>query len=241
MAFAIEHYNGIYENIALRKNSSRVTAPQLFFGNKPILYRAVSRDESPKVSSTSWCCYSYDPSQAITQHNVEDYDWAGYADLYRICAGLDRCKKTDKSSGLTVSIKGIKNSSGSTWTYASLRITRTSISKNYLNVFQWAWFDSDKMSGPGVPFAQVSNDSDYLNVSTASIYAYKEQILPSSGNIDGAQWRLVQRWGTIPKPSSGTYLYVCSPWGTIKKTYGTPTIKGWGVVLEPTNSNSYPV
>ena len=128
MAFGIQSSNNLYNNIGVRKYSGRVTVPQLFAAKRPILYRASGFDNSPKVSSNKWVCYCQDPTKAITQHIVNEYDWGGFGDMKLYVAGLDGAKKTDMSSGLTVAIKGVRNSNNDSWSYASLRITRSSIS-----------------------------------------------------------------------------------------------------------------
>lgn len=246
MAFAIfdTATNVIHSSIALRKTSGRVTAPQLFCGNRPILYRATSYSGSPKVTSTTWHCCCQDPTQSIYHHAVNGYSWGGTADENFVMAGITKYKMTNKSSGLTVNVKGLRNNYNDGLNDASLRILRTSISTNYINVFEWVWLDNSNIGNPGLPFAQWSSDSDWMNIDTASIYPYREQIIASgsgsSGKIDNTFWGCIQRWGTIKKATSGTYLYVATPLASIRTTV-TANVKGWGIILEPTNSNTYPV
>ena len=252
MAYAIEHYDPVtgttfdYMDLVLRKYSSYVKVPQLFFGNKPILHRNNNLANSPKVSGTKWCCFCADPTKAITQHNIDDYALGGSDGDLRILAGLTNYKKTDKGSGLTVSVKGIRNNSGTVysqaWSEASLRITRTSISTNYLNVFTWAAF-AGNCSPAADNFAWWTNDTDTVNVQGSGLYPYREtfvQSIHNPGTVDGIKWRIVHRWGTIKKATSGTYLYVAAPWGLIRSSTA-PNLTGWGIILEPTNSNPYPV
>ena len=251
MAFAIQHTNPttgttlVYSNIALRKYSTFIKAPQLFYGKKPILYFSRTWSETPKVSSTKWVCISADPTQEVAQHNVNEYALGGDNDVTRSFPDLLRFKKTDSGSGLGLAIKGVRNNAGNGWSNGSLRIARTSISTTYINVFSWAWFVSSHVTQPGFEFAQWSNDENYFNAETANIFAYHENTTLSGpgveGLIDGVKWTLVQRWGAIKKATSGTYLYVASPWGNQKSTYGNPAVRGWGIILEPTNSNPYPV
>lgn len=236
-----------HQSIALVKRNGMVKAPQLFTNKKPVLYYSLSLSGTPKVTSQKWVCYRADPTQAIYQHNVNEYDLGGYNDMNLIFPGISRSKKTDCSSGLTVAIKGIKTSSDSRLGEASLRITRSSISTNYINVFSWAWYSDNRVGAPGLPFAQFSDDADYMTANRGVSPRY-EQVTESglglgagSGYIDGVRWRMVQRWLTIPKGSSGTYLYVASPWADIRNTYPNPTVTGWGIILEPTNSNTYPM
>lgn len=250
MAFAIQKSFDNYITHwgpALRKSSGMVKVPQLFMGKKPVLPFSSVIATTPKVTSQKWVCYCADPTQAIYQHNVADYDMGGYGDLNRIFPGLSRNKKTECSSGLTVSIKGIRNAGGNTWSEASLRITRSSISTSYINVFCWACYADSSVSFTSTPFAQYSNDADFMNVSTASIYPKGSKYVSgtgggsSAGYIDGVKWAVVQNWVSIPKGSSGTYLYIASPWATINNSYPNPTVTGWGIILEPTNSNTYPM
>ena len=234
-----EDYNNHY--VGFRKNSGYVKVPQLFFGNKPIIYRYANMD-GPALASTKWCCFCADPTKGLTQHNIDDYALGGSANTLRVLAGLMNLKKTDNGSGLTVAVKGIRNNSGTiysnTWTEASLRITRTSITTNYLNVFTWA-AHAGNCTQVADQFAWWTNDAESVNVQGRGIYPYKETFI-NPGTVDGVRCNLVQRCGTIKKASSGTYLYVCSPGGLIGGS-NAPNLMGWGMILEPTNSNPYPV
>ena len=247
MAFAIKDGNGIvYDHLALRKNSGYIKAPQLFFGNKPILYLSRNFSETPKVSSTAWCCFCADPTQEVTQYNVPGEYFNAYdSDMTDSFPSLDRSKKTDKGSDLTVAVKGLKSSNGNGWSSSSVRVTRTSITTSYISVFTWACFASEDMLLTGLPFAQWSSDADYMNGSTASISPYHENFgiaaSGTDGKVDGVKWTIIQRWGTVKKASSGTYLYIAPPFGKVRDSRPNPAIRGWGIVLEPTNSNTYPV
>lgn len=250
MAYAVEHTDpttGVtkdHDTLSLRKYSSYVKVPQLFFANKPILQRHSALANSPKVSGTTWCCFCADPTKAIAQHNIDDYTLGGVNGDLRILAGLTNYKKTDKGSGLTVSVKGIRNNSGTVysqaWSEASLRITRTSISTDYLNVFTWAAF-AGACTNVADNFAWWTNDADTVNVQSSGSYPYRESyVFDTSTKVDGITWRIVHQWGTIKKATSGTYLYVAAPWGLIRSSTA-PSVTGWGIILEPTNSNPYPV
>ena len=232
----------IHSRIALCKKSGMVKCPALFYNNRPILYsNATSGTTLPVVtSSNKWVCYSADPSQAIYQYNIEDYDVGGFGDCYRILTDISRNKKTDRNSGLTIAVKGIKNNDNVGWTNTSLRITRTSISTSYLNVFSWAWYNSISPVSPNTDIGQWSNDADYINAETANVYLRYNREIRSNYNINGVEWKCVYQFGTISKASSGTYLYVAAPWATVSKSVTTPGIQGWGIVLQPTSSNDYP-
>lgn len=235
----------IHSRIALCKKSGMVKCPQLFYNNRPILYSgalvSTSTIKLPIVTSSSkWVCYCANPTQSIYQYNIEDYDVGGYDDMYRILTDLSRNQKTDRNSGLTVAVKGIKNNDNVGWTNTSLRITRTSISTSYLNVFSWAWYNSISPISPNTDIGQWSNDADYINAETANVFLRYNMTMQSSYKINGVEWKCVYQFGTISKASSGTYLYVTGPWSSVSKSVTTPGIQGWGIVLQPTNTNDYP-
>ena len=256
MAFAIQHYNPttgttlVYQHIALKKVAGRgIRVPQLFYNKRPILYGLMPSDpsstNSPKVGSTKWMSFSTDNTKAINHYYIDEYDLGGFGDTYRILPKLTNYIQLDNSSGLTVSVAGMKNNDGTTWANSALRITRSSISTNYLNVFTWAWFDAS-VGQPGFEMGQWSNDANYMNPETSTIYYHKEFSVLSgegtSGKIDNSVWRCIHRWVTISKSaSSSTYLYIAAPWADTSMTAAPlPEIRGWGMILEPTNSNTYP-
>lgn len=235
-------------HIALRKHSGRVTAPQLFGGGRPILYSTIipgtTLDDKhcPVVSGNKWCCYCHDPEQQISQQSIPASKLrygSGTRNYY--VPSLTTYKKTDRNSGLTVAITSLKNTGGDSWSSAALRVTRSSISANFINVFVWAWYDRQGSTyADDMPCASWDNDDLAFDADAGRFYAYSEKSIstPSGMTIDGTRWTLYQRYATLIKPSSGTYLHIAPPW--LGTTASSMSIKGWGIVLEPTNSNPYP-
>ena len=244
MAFAFKHSDELYRAYGLRKHSGYIKHPQLFYGKKPILPN-LDNVTTPKVSSEKWCCYCADPEQEVTQWNLNGDKFKRFgADMIFSFPGLSRSKKTDCSSGLTVAIKGLVDLDNVGYPDTALRITRSSISTNYINVFIWSFI----VNRPQVPttayygFAQWTNDSDWLYTSQSMITpAYERGSVVYGRRIDGVDPVVVMRWGTIKKAASGTYLYVMPPLHMSMEDEGGRGIRGWGIILEPTNSNPYPV
>lgn len=243
MAFAFKHSGDIFNDICLRKHSGFVKVPQLFFNKRPILHDNIV--DGPKVSSDKWCCYCADPTQEVSQWNIAgDKLVRTLPDFIFSLPGLDRNKKTDNDSGLSIAVKGFVDLDNLAWQNSALRITRSSISTSYINVFTWSClaYPSNTSTTAKYGFAQWSNDSDWLYTSSSMISpAYERAAATGNRKIDGQSWRVITRWGTLKKPTSGTYLYVMSPMTMISQDVGAKGIRGWGIILEPTNTNTYPV
>lgn len=244
MAFAFKHNDELYRAYGLRKHSGYVKQPQLFYGRKPILPNVLG-NVIPKVSSEKWCCYCADPEQDVTQWNLNGDKLARFsADMIFSFPVLSRSKKTDCNSGLTVTVKGLVDLDNVAYPNTALRITRSSISTNYINVFAWSFIVNRPQSPltASYGFAQWSNDGDWLYTSQSMINpAYERNSAVYDRKIDGAEPVALLRWGTIKKATSGTYLYVMPPLHKSMEDEGNRGIRGWGIILEPTNSNTYPV
>lgn len=239
----------------MRKSGSYAYAPTLFFGKKPILYGGLVSNQRPKVTSTKWVCFSHSPDKAIGYYYPTaaqmGLNGTAYANYDAIVPIISDYKKTDCNSGLTVAVKKAYNSSADL-PNSALSVTRSSISTTYINVFAWLWvrpMSVSELSGyfsPQLPYAYFSNSQDY-NIPYGEIYPYNEfsfstryEAMSQRANIDGKYYRLIEWYMTIPKSeSSSTYLNIIVPW-CVHKHAESAEPAGWGIVLEPTNTNSYP-
>lgn len=239
----------------MRKSGSYAYAPTLFYGKKPILYGGLVSNQRPKVTSTKWVCFSHSPDKAVGYYYPTaaqmGLNGTAYANYDAIVPIISDYKKTDCSSGLTVAVKKAYNSSANL-PNSALSVTRSSISTTYINVFAWLWvrpMSVSELSGyfyPQEPYAYFSNSQDY-NIPYGEIYPYHEfafstryDAMSQRANIDGKYYRLIEWYMTIPKnESSSTYLNIIVPW-CVHKHAESAEPAGWGIVLEPTNTNSYP-
>jgi hypothetical protein len=144
----------------------------------------------------------------------------------------------DLNSGLTSALEDMKSGSR-TFSSSAIRTTRSSISTSYINVFAWAVFDKGTVNNHAMPMISWDNYS-YLDITLADQYPFKDGIHNFNDSlIDNERWGLYMYYGTYKKPSSGTYLHVAPPMA--RNTVGdSMNCKGWGIILEPTNTNTYP-
>lgn len=249
MAVVIEHSDGSstrdYWQTCIVKSSGGVFVPQLFYDKRPILYATSLSGISmwnkmlqPKVTSQKWKCFTHDLSQSsIPQYSTaaSNLRWNVSGNIY--WPRVENHVVKDLNSGLTAALEDMKAGSN-TWSNSSVRVARSSISTNYINVFAWSVWNKNTVLSHGMPMMGWDNNG-YSDIYVADRYAYNDGHLNfTDGKIDNQYWGLYQYHVTLVKPSSGTYLHVAPPMA--RNATETMSCMGWGMVLEPTNDNTYP-
>lgn len=249
MAFIIEHYDSAtgttrgYWQVCLVKSSGGVFVPQLFYDKRPILYATAlsgtwNKFLQPKVTSQKWKCYTHDLQESSVPQigtAASNLGWNVSGNIF--WPQVQNHTVKDLGSGLTTALEDMK-SGNTTWSNSSVRVTRSSITTSYINVFAWSAWDKNTVNNHAMPLLGWDNYS-YHNIQIADKYPYRDGALNfTNGKIDNKYWGLYQYHVTLRKPSSGTYLHVAPPMA--RNTSEIMYCKGWGIVLEPTNDNTYP-
>lgn len=247
MGFVYRYNDGAstknYWQVCLVKSSGGVFVPQMFYDKRPILYSLAlsntwNKMNQPKVTSQKWKCFTHDLAQSsIPQSSTaaSNLNWNISGSIY--WPRINNHTVKDLNSGLTTAIEEMRSGSN-TWDVSSIRVTRSSISTSYINVFAWSVWNKNTVASHGMPVMGWDNYS-YHNIRIDDKAPYHDgQLNFTNGKIDNQYWGLYQYHVTLVKPSSGTYLHVAPPMA--RNATETMNCMGWGIVLEPTSDNTYP-
>lgn len=258
MPLAIQYNNGsttlVHSSaVYLLKRDGIVTAPQLFLNSKPIIYgrRTYSSDTDnnkkfgPVVTSTKWVSFSQDPTAqpSFIDAGTDLVDGDPLTPSRGKCyvPKISSYKKVDNGSNLSVSLTSINNGAISN---AALKISSATVANTaYINVIAWAVFAS---SNGGYNAANIAFSGSYFDVTTmtktGAVWPYAVSSVrvfgntSSEGTVDSKILKLSVIVASVKKRSNS--LCVMPPF--ISGTDTSPKLYGWGIILEPTGTNTYP-